>query len=93
MAKFEYTPGPWRKDTSAPFNIRDCHSRPVATCAVYLGPNIEEANARLIAAAPDMFNVLRMIDKLAGETPFTGRLHYAVVAARTLMARIEGESL
>lgn len=58
MENAKHTPGPWKADIAAPFMIRDCFRRPVAECAIYLGPDIEEANARLIAAAPELLAAL-----------------------------------
>ena len=71
----EHTPGPWafvpekgappyEDETHYSVNAHhDEHSRPVATVngdnAVWLGPGEDIANARLIAACPDLLAVLK----------------------------------
>lgn len=49
------------------------------------------ADARLIAAAPDLLAVAAMLDRIAGQVPFTGPFHDAIVAARAAIAKAKGE--
>ncbi|WP_135470547.1 hypothetical protein [Crenalkalicoccus roseus] len=57
------TPGPWRLDPDDPTAVLGPNGLYVAECAFFFGAEPEEteacANARLIAAAPDLLATLR----------------------------------
>ncbi len=52
----KYTPGPWNREMNYIF---DEHNRGIATCYNMSGSG--EANARLIAAAPDLLEALKIL--------------------------------
>ena len=55
----KYSKGPWCIGTSYPPNVYDYNSEKVAnTCHVWQGEGETKANARLIAAAPDLYETL-----------------------------------
>lgn len=54
----KHTPGPWGKIYA---NVRDAAGRCVADCGSRTDADAQ-ANARLIAAAPDMLKILKWID-------------------------------
>ncbi|MEO0498964.1 MAG: hypothetical protein AAF205_00205 [Pseudomonadota bacterium] len=66
MTNAKHTPGPWRQTAKHPRQICDPHGRKVAKCLLEtrgfhgsaLPDGEAEANARLIAAAPDLYGAL-----------------------------------
>ena len=82
----EPTPGPWRVDPNRPTRVLSIDKIPVAAVSGW-APALEGwANARLIAAAPEMRDLLERID---GPSIADGMK--AMAEARALMARIKGE--
>lgn len=85
----KHTPGPWHvgeKTGMAVFSdeqlLADC------TCAYGMAYTEAKANARLIAAAPDLLSALNaIINHPAHEDPLSGR---KVIAARAAIARATG---
>ncbi len=77
----QHTPGPWyvRPDDPYPWVV---YAEPSLTiCDVRnAGPQISEANARLIAAAPELLAVLRGVIQNAGHAIDTEWLERAMVA-------------
>ena len=70
----KHTPGPWKvndKTLSGAYQISDNKSGSLRICTVTNAPN-DEANARLIAAAPDMLNAMKEASRfmLSGSTPY-----------------------
>ena len=62
----EPTPGPWRAENGWPvvhatgtLNIADCHKARQFRMSNCIPKNEQEANARLIAAAPDLLEALQ----------------------------------
>ena len=109
----QHTPGPWRYDESAPYDgrskgyIRESVGQEVigrrnagrAVCRVtgVFGDDTMRANARLIAAAPDLLDALRALLKaVAGlDAPMVTeheaeRREPALRAARAALAKAEG---
>ena len=71
-----HTPGPWKKakyKVSTASDALIAHTRPTGE-----GSSDDEANARLIAAAPEMLDVLRRVDvSIVGcEANATSRKHW-----------------
>lgn len=61
----EHTPGPWRAETNGAgyWDIRT-RQRGIASIIPFPGtPSLDKANARLIAAAPDLLEALRALLK------------------------------
>lgn len=85
----QHTPGPWRSGAWAAYTdhavvVIDQHDEQVATTTDLLKPWEEcEANARLIAAAPDMLAMLKRIYEWDHLTPFGAEL-------QALIAKAEG---
>ena len=90
----QHTPGPWEYDRITRTNrfgiwrlgvrLATTERRPDTT--VDYGDSGEEvANARLLAAAPEMYGLLIELAETGDEGPIA-------IAARALLARIEGDS-
>lgn len=84
----EFTPGPWIQDRDAVVAGNDC----VALCDTNLRDSAEHhANARLIAAAPDMLAAIkRLIDNMP--RPDGHGCLAALVFAERVAAKAEGRS-
>ncbi len=71
MSKF--TKGDWSVDGDEVFSEYDCELHPIASCACNWTCKDEPeilANAHLISAAPDMYEMLEMlVDKYIGDIP------------------------
>ena len=84
-----HTPGPWtaRRMHTGGFDIMDPRNRDVVT--VY-GGGVEtesrEANARLIAAAPDLLDALKRARRYVADLPIVGDDDLAVIDAAILKA-------
>lgn len=87
----EHTPGPWRATKErrgreqTTLDIRDGDGRQVAMCNGYVAQNDEEeafANARLIAAAPDLLAAAKMVMENPG--------HKAIAMLEAAIAKAEG---
>lgn len=107
-AEAKYTPGPWVRDTSQGADwgwIRDAEGHMVAVCGIPEGEDSlanrrngtdpTEANANLIAAAPDLLAALKTMHALmangCGELarlPYTWREEFE--AAEAAIAKAEG---
>ena len=85
-----FTPGPWDADKWAPgytVSARDAHYSVchLADC------NNEEANAHLIAAAPDMFAALEILISLRDHPLSAATLETAYTNARAALAKARGK--
>jgi hypothetical protein len=102
MAKLQHTPGPWSARANwAGADVRNPHGVAVAWCSIAAlagkvgshSVNAAEAaaNAHLIAAAPEMYQLLRDIwDVTTGDpNPAAGSRTLADIEA--LLHRLEGE--
>ena len=89
----KHTPGPWAALMQDPPTIADRRGCRVATSCALPGQSAEEqeANAHLIAAAPDLLEALRLLleasDGLNGESEW---LDERLNAARAAIAKAEG---
>lgn len=86
-----HTPGPWRvnEDTCVIAGHADA---PFAVAQVYMG---SDANARLIAAAPDLLRALELaLGQLEGSKPLSGvhasSLRADIEIARAAIAKAKG---
>ena len=67
MIKTKHTPGPWSINRAAATHVQDARERGIAACGGYYSTDAklamadgeQEANARLIAAAPELLDALR----------------------------------
>ena len=60
--KLEHTPGPWRIDQSYTYRVLNAEELNVADCDSARVPKLQaQANARLIAAAPELLEALQRI--------------------------------
>ena len=101
-----YTPGPWLRSGLTIYTLRPCKwlgadsvenawSALVMPDGQHKTPEQElEANARLIAAAPELVEALREVLEVCGRSrpgmDNVKRFVSATVKARALLARIEG---
>jgi hypothetical protein len=87
-----HTPGPWKWDASYSVLSAPGHEEPVIDCAPYEGmwfKDIDghdaEANQRLVAAAPELYEALR--DLLRADA---GKAHVAACdKARAALAKVD----
>lgn len=86
----KHTPGPWKLDREVVVDREDLE---VATVDVNQGK--WEANARLIAAAPELLEALRWMAQTVHQSHHEGELETCrkatCVAARDAAAKAEGE--
>jgi len=91
--KKDHTPGPWRIE-SEPFNIWSKTGALIANCNAPMEPDqawVEGcANARLIAAAPDLLDALRGLVEAVGGLDGLGTIVAETDQARAVIARAEG---
>jgi hypothetical protein len=90
MSKF--TPGPWTPDIEWPYeaSIRADGQHIVAELSVHKGRKEAEANASLIAAAPDLLASLKgLLAEYEFDEANPGR-RKAFIAARLAVAKAEG---
>ena len=92
-----HTPGPWAILPNTPHFVRAMHPadgmQPVATVYHFGGDGELAANARLIAAAPELLEALERISTAYDETlrhPIAAPLLQAVYAARAAIAKARG---
>ena len=91
----KHTPGPWFVDHKSPFLVRagdDIDGRHIA----HIGPanytprfDVDEPNAKLIAAAPDLLEALSEIINDGGKFVMTNETHRK---ARAAIERARGEA-
>ena len=91
----KHTPGPWFVDHKSPFLVRagdDIDGRHIA----HIGPanytprfDVDEPNAKLIAAAPDLLEALYEIINDGGKFVMTNETHRK---ARAAIAKARGEA-
>lgn len=94
-----WTPGPWYVDADYPCNVSTAEHRTIAeTCDSYFTLEISRANARLIAAAPELVAALDELSAWAETILYrtdVGRELYEDIAPLmnrlpALLARIRG---
>ena len=99
----KHTPGPWVTDDTLPGNVysSDATGSIIATVTGFewarRGKTVEKANARLIAAAPDMLEALKAINVCLspGNRTFDEMIRDCGLAcdvARTAIAKATGEA-
>jgi hypothetical protein len=87
----KHTPGPWRVNKHNPFRVAAGHNLAIAdTSELAAEPEECHANARLIAAAPELLHCLKVIlDHADGDEMLEAQLHLDFV--RAAIAKAEGE--
>lgn len=92
----KHTPGPWNVDYSGPARIAivGAGDRILAFCNLQCEDgDMDEANARLIAAAPDMLEALEEFDQWATTFPALSKAAgFAILKARAAIAKVKGKS-
>ena len=98
-----HTPGPWKlnKDKTTVYCTTRNNDEP-GICStkgealILLSREAQEANARLIASAPDLLEALRELEpiahRLGGESPKYDLLNNATAKARAAIATAEGRT-
>lgn len=94
----QHTPGPWR--ISEKSNLRIDNSKGEIICALLYATTEgqitpeTEANARLIASAPDLLNDLRGICNYASQKEFNGTVLIELISgAMQTVLKAEGKNL
>lgn len=59
MSEAKHTPGPWQYLPESPEDCASIVAKTAFVCEFFCGP--AEANARLIAAAPDLLDALHLV--------------------------------
>lgn len=88
----KYTPGPWEVKFNEWKNTIICkEDNCIAEVSLY--GDCSEANARLIAAAPEMYEALKLFYKLHAEGKFTleDKDYIAITQAAAVLAKVEGK--
>lgn len=97
----KHTPGPWRIEF-----VKDVSSGSVGSHIIRLGneweylafhksgstPDVEKANAHLIAAAPEMLEALENLLQFVDSIPDITNEHSKMKAARDAIKKARGES-
>ena len=84
----KHIPGPWQANKSFVWTAGHDPEGAVASVNACWTEEAQKANARLIAAAPDLLEALRIITAIAATLPGTHGL--AVDNARAAIAKAEG---
>lgn len=106
MSEVKHTPGPWHQTRKHPRQISDTRGFKIAKCLTTTkGANFEmtpaeaEANARLIAAAPDMLEALEGFVEMYVDFAESGDAGFfdaeetpQVIKARAAIAKAKGEA-
>ncbi len=92
-----HTPGPWQVNGSTIEQDHAAFPETNVVASVYDGRDAPidgtpDANARLIAAAPDLLEALRIMVELFGETTVDQSEAAVLGAARAAIAKAEAES-
>lgn len=85
-----HTSGPWRVSKFNSMYVVAENGMQLARCSGSPGGE-GEANARLIAAAPDMLEALRMIADIGEASQSINSLAHIAKIARATLAKVEGE--
>lgn len=89
-----HTPGPWFYDDSMAYRIAINSERASVAVIPYLDREAK-ANARVIAAAPDLLAVLRIAETLLGSVAYIatqGDTDTVLITIRAAIAKAEGQS-
>ncbi len=98
MSETKFTPGPWAKDKYGQLKNPDGNPVDVWGCGLSIASRSTEteANAALIAAAPDLYAALEELDEVfctqADTRDERTRARKALIAARAALAKARGES-
>lgn len=95
MSAPAFTPGPWQylRSPSGPIRVGPSHNCTVAV-APFPPTGDQEANARLIAAAPELFDALNALVNAVSpddnDKSYEPHFRPALKAARTALAKAQG---
>ena len=84
-----HTPGPWKIDATDD-SVRDSNEHQICDFNWTDDVGRSQANARLIASAPELLAALRNVTDLAAATSLLGEDAESVKRARSAIARAEG---
>ena len=97
--KTQHTPGPWKINKKYSFSVETLSDGQginiIAECSDPDGirsAGEDSANAKLIAAAPDLLAALEAIIKMIGPYAGQGRMDTEISAARAAIAKARGEA-
>lgn len=83
----KHTPGPWKWDQPSVFNAAGI---PIAHIFNHLDPKEKEANAQLIASAPDLLEALKSVLDELPQSMYPKNLKYMQKAIAAI-AKAQGE--
>jgi len=85
-----FTPGPWHEYQSE----KDAHKMIASQCGKSIAKYVPNANARLIASAPDMLEMCKLFEEcMANMDGMDGfDTSYELSKVRAVLAKVEGES-
>ena len=89
--KTEHTKGPWRIDSQTRFGDFTIAAGENVKACEFIAKTQSEANARLIAAAPELLTALEDIVKLANNTDFYLPRNW-LEDARSAISKVEGNA-
>lgn len=96
MSAVKHTPGPWYLAGDADGTMITTGGQPIAVWPPQGGTIEQCANARLIAAAPDMVRALELLlrehDALQMATGYKGDRWAAATYARSILKKAKGEA-
>jgi len=75
-----FTQGPWKESEGEIYRGND----PICDIVDYRGSEVDKANARLIASAPELYDMLREVERICLITPNIGE------KLRELLAKVDG---
>ena len=88
--KQTHTPGPWYEYQSE----KDSHKSIASKCGKRIAKHVPNANARLIAAAPEMLEMCKLLEEcmetIDGKDGYDAS--YELAKVRAVLAKVEGET-
>tara|TARA_R110000868_G_scaffold21307_1_gene88510 strand:+ start:584 stop:988 length:405 start_codon:yes stop_codon:yes gene_type:complete len=88
-----HTPGEWHTNSGQVYSLDETRGATIALVSDHHGPDVQQANARLIAAAPDLLAALTEIIYQIDQGGSGGKVFardYCITAARAAIAEVAG---
>ena len=85
-----FTPGPWQKSEGEIYRGND----PICDIIYYAGHEVDEANARLIASAPELYEQCKLFERALVELQMQGETgaDYELEKLREVLAKADGRA-
>ena len=65
----QHTTGEWHTNSGQVYSLDDTRGATIALVSDHYGPDVQQANARLIAAAPDLLEACKLAYQLITDNP------------------------